>query len=95
MERLIIRQEGKEIHFEMSIKEAIDMLQKYADEGWTDIEEKFYHYTDHSDYCLINLRPETDEEYESRLKIIEQSEEIAKEQRRKQYEELKKEFGDS
>ena len=95
MERLIVREKGRwPIDFEMSIKDVIDMLQKAADQGWTDIDREFYGSSEDSDYWTIRHRPETDEEYNSRIEKFNRAKEISKESRRKDYEQLKKEFGD-
>ena len=76
-------------------------LQSRLDDGWegieTQYERDYYECHDHKVYYLYRHRPETDEEYEKRMKELEKEKEEelkAKERRRKEYEKLKKEFGD-
>ena len=85
----IVTQKGREdIDFEDSIDNVISMLQKYKEEGWIDIVADWY--GEYKSYNVSKKRLETDHEYETRIK----SEEDLKQNRRKQYEALKKEFGE-
>jgi hypothetical protein len=68
------------IDFEKSIDSVISMLQKYKEEGWTDITCDYYG-PDDREFHVSKERLETDEEQN-------------KTYRRKCYEDLKKEFGD-
>jgi len=77
------------IDFEKSIDSVISMLQKYKEEGWTDITCDYYG-PDDREFHVSKERLETDEEYNTRIKLEEQN----KTYRRKCYEDLKKEFGD-
>ena len=88
MERKKILEKSWSIDFEGSIDEAISMLLNKKQEGWTDIGTKYTR--DYVEYFCYKYRPETDDEYNARLKAIEDQ----KNNRRKQYEELKKEFGE-
>jgi hypothetical protein len=73
--------------FDGSIDKLIFILQKCKEEGWEYID---YDYSGgEKEYYLYKTRLETDEEYEKRMKHEEQQ----KENRRKQFEQLKKEFG--
>ena len=76
------------IDFEGSIDNVISMLQEYKTEGWTDIVCEYH--GDYKEQYVSRQRLETDKEYNARIKL----EEKFKETRRKQYEDLKKEFGD-
>ena len=67
------------------IKEELDnSIERYGEDSIISIEES---YGDH-ELCLYYQSLETDEEYETRLR----HENISKEYRRQQYEQLKKEF---
>ena len=87
--------------FEGSLVHIITDLQSKLDEGWEGIEMEYERdYGDchaHKVPYLYKHRPETDKEYEKRMKQLEKQKEEelkAKERRRKEYEKLKKEFGD-
>ena len=84
--------------FEGSLESIISDLQSSLDDGWegieTEYERDYYECHDHKVYYLYRYRPETDEEYEKRIKLLEQEELKEKENRRQKYEKLKKEFGD-
>ena len=87
--------------FEGSLESIISSLQSELDEGWegmtVEYERDYYECDDHKVYYLYRHRPETDEEYEKRMKELEKKKEEelkAKERRREEYEKLKKEFGD-
>ena len=85
--------------FEGSLESIISQLQSELDEGWEGIEMASDQWSyDHEFHYLYKHRPETDKEYEKRMKGIEKkkAEELkAKERRRKEYEKLKKEFEDT
>ena len=100
MEKTQISVKGDEIDIEGSIDDAISMLQKYKDNGWTVIDTVFA--GDYKWHIVGKYRLETDSEYQIRLKAKEKQKqarlkekEKQKQARREQYEELKKEFGDS
>ena len=83
------------------LEHIISDLQSRLDEGWegmtVEYERDYYECEDHKVYYLYRHRPETDKEYEKRMKELEKEKEEelkAKERRRKEYEKLKKEFGD-
>lgn len=82
--------------FEGTLENIIAMLQDWKEEGkWEGIDLGYY--DDELLYHLYRHRPETDKEYEKRMKLLEKekAEKLkAKERRRKEYEKLKKEFGD-
>jgi hypothetical protein len=86
--------------FDGSLESIISSLQSELDEGWEGIEMEYEWdygaYSDHEVPHLYKHRPETDKEYEKRMKQLEKQKEEklkAKERRRKEYEKLKKEFG--
>jgi hypothetical protein len=88
--------------FEGSLESIISSLQSELDAGWEGIETKYERdYGDCHDHevpYLYKHRPETDKEYEKRMKLLEKekAEKLkAKERRRKEYEKLKKEFEDT
>lgn len=88
--------------FEGSLESIISQLQSELDEGWEGIETKYERdYGDCHDHevpYLYKHRPETDKEYEKRMKLLEEENRKKvkeKEKRRIQYEMLKKEFGDT
>jgi transposase len=88
--------------FEGSLESIISQLQSELDEGWegieTEYERDYGDCHDHEVYYLYKHRPETDKEYDKRMKLLEKekTEKLkAKERRRKEYEKLKKEFGDT
>ncbi len=87
--------------FDGKLEDIIASLQAELDAGWEGIETKYERdYGDCHDHevpYLYKHRPETDKEYEKRMKLLEKekAEKLkAKERRRKEYEKLKKEFGD-
>ena len=85
-----------------SLDGLIRELQSLLDEGWEGIEMEYERdyggcRSDTVPY-LYKHRPETDKEYEKRMKEREKKKEEelkAKERRRKEYEKLKKEFEDT
>lgn len=87
--------------FEGKLEDIIDMLQDWKEEGkWEGIEIDYYE--DEDDYQLYKHREETDKEYDIRIKAVfwekkkkEERNLKDKEQRRKEYEKLKKEFEDT
>ena len=88
--------------FEGSLESIISSLQSELGAGWEGIETKYERdYGDCHDHevpYLYKHRPETDKEYEKRMKLLEKEKEEklkAKERRRKEYEKLKKEFEDT
>ena len=81
--------------FEGSLVDVISRLQSKLDDGWEGIEVQYSPYEGYEEYYLYKHRPETDKEYEKRMKLLEKLKENdlkAKERRRKEYEKLKKEF---
>lgn len=81
--------------FEGSLESIISSLQSDLDDGWEGIEVESIGYDGAVEYYLYKHRPETDKEYEKRMKQLEKEKEQklkAKEKRRKEYEKLKKEF---
>ena len=84
--------------FEGSLVDIISKLQSALDEGWEGIDMEYEGYEGYQEYYFYKHRPETDKEYAKRMKLLEKekAEKLkAKERRRKQYEKLKKEFGDT
>ena len=88
--------------FEGSLESIISSLQSELDAGWegieTEYERDYGDCHDHEVSYLYKHRPETDKEYEKRMKLLEKekAEKLkAKERRRKEYEKLKKEFEDT
>ena len=88
--------------FEGSLESIISSLQSELDAGWEGIETKYERdygdCHDHEVSYLYKHRPETDKEYEKRMKLLEKEKEEklkAKERRLKEYEKLKKEFEDT
>jgi flagellar motility protein MotE (MotC chaperone) len=81
--------------FEGSLKDIIASLKKLEDDGWEGIESDCEPYEDYTAFYLYKHRPETDKEYNKRMKELEKEKERkvkAKEKRRQEYERLKKEF---
>ena len=82
---------------EGKLQDIIAMLQDWEIEGgWEGIECESIGYDGAVEYYLYKHRPETDDEYNNRMKEMEkqkQKELKAQEKRRQQYEVLKKEFG--
>jgi hypothetical protein len=74
--------------FDGKIDDIISTLQKCKEDGWEGIDYD-YNYDNQREYYVYKTRLENDEEYEKRMKL----EEERKENRRKAYEQLKKEFG--
>jgi hypothetical protein len=86
-----------------TIESIISQLQSELDDGWEGIEEEYERdygdCHDHTVYYLYKHREENDKEYARRMLHLEKLEQIKKEkkiieteQRRKEYEKLKKEF---
>jgi hypothetical protein len=81
--------------FEGKLEDIISRLQSELDNGWEGIDID-YDYEDGNSYRLYKHRPETNKEYEKRMKLLEiqKTEKLqAKERRRKEFEKLKLEFG--
>lgn len=74
---------------EGNLDDVISQLQTWKEEGWEGLDVDYYYES--TTYNLYKSRLETDAEYQRRI----QQEEHYKENRRKQYEQLKKEFGDA
>jgi len=77
--------------FDNTIDKVISMLEKHKRDGWEGIDIMSSY--DGYDFQLYKYRPENDEEYNKRIQLQKKWEEEKKENRRKQYEELKGEFG--
>ena len=88
MKKMITEKDYHTIDFEESIDNIISMLQKSKEKGWTDIYCDYSYNTVSYNFC--KQRIETDNEYNHRIL----QEETSKQNRRKHYEDLKKEFGD-
>ncbi len=73
--------------FDGSIDVIISNLQKRKEQGWEGITYE-YGYDNEKEYYVYKTRLETDEEYNLRMS----EEKSWKEYRRRQYEQLKKEF---
>jgi hypothetical protein len=82
--------------FEGSLESIISDLQSALNNGWEGIDMEVEQWSqEHEVPYLYKHRPETDKEYERRMKLLEKEKENdlkAKEKRRKEYEKLKKEF---
>lgn len=81
--------------FEGSFEEVQSMIKSYQSFGWMGIEFDRYGYDGGKDLRLYKFREETDEEYQKRLEEVERTRitaEKEREERRIQYERLKKEF---
>ena len=77
--------------FEGKIDDMISQLQDWKNEGWEGLDSDYVY--DVNCYELYRNRLETDEEYNERMsqeKLIKERDEA---KRRKQYEQLRKEFG--
>ena len=86
--------------FEGSLESIIHSLQSELDDGWEGVEMEYERdygsFCPHEAYYLYKHRLETDKEYEKRMKGLEKKKAAklsAKEKRRKQYEQLREEFG--
>lgn len=77
--------------FEAKIDDMISQLQDWKNDGWEGLECD-YHY-ESTFYELYKHRLETDGEYNLRMCHEKLMKERAEAQRRKQYEQLKREFG--
>ena len=76
---------------EGKIDDMISQLQDWKNDGWEGLE--IYYDYDNTSYHLYKDRLETDEEYNHRMSNEKLMKERAEAQRRKQYEQLKREFG--
>lgn len=84
--------------FEGQLTDIITSLQNAIDDGWEGIESDCEPYEDYTSFYLYKFREENDKEYNKRMKQLEKEKEQklkAKENRRIQYERLKKEFEDT
>ena len=89
-ERIKIKQtEYCWVEFDLPLDILISDLQKCKEGGWEGITYE-YDYDNTKEYYVYKTRLETDEEYNLRMS----EEESWKEYRRRQYEKLKKEFGE-
>ena len=88
-ERIKVQERGPEIgsNFYGSLDSLISALQTLKEKGWEEIDYEYY--GEEKEYYVYRTRLETDEEYTKRMKIEEKN----KAYRRKQYEQLRKEFG--
>ena len=76
---------------EGNIDNMISQLQDWKNEGWEGLEVDYFY--ENTSYHLHKDRLETDEEYNLRMFQEQRAKERAEAQRRKQYEQLKREFG--
>lgn len=81
--------------FEGPLANIISQLQSELNDGWVGIEYNCDPFEDYSSPYLYKHRPENDKEYAERLDKKNAAELKAKEERRKEYEKLRKEFGDT
>ena len=77
--------------FEGKIDDMISQLQDWKNEGWEGLDSDYGYEI--SFYELYRNRLETDEEYNLRMFQEQRAKERDEAQRRKQYEELREEFG--
>lgn len=89
-ERIKIQEKGPEFFCSGSIDSLISTLQILKEKGWEKIDYEYEYYDGGREYYAYRTRFETDEEYAKRMGL----EADSKNQRRKQYEQLRKEFGD-
>lgn len=90
-QRLEKTEYGDTLYFDdKTIDEAIAILQKYKDSGWTHIYEE-YDAHGYNRYMVCKTHTETDDEYRFRMSV----EKLRTNSRRQLYEELRKEFGES
>jgi hypothetical protein len=96
-ERILVKQTKRYWgDFEGPLESIISSLQSELDEGWEGIEEGWESaYSTNKEYYLYSHRLETDLEYANRMKELEKKKAQAKKQRRKEYEKLKEEFGNT
>jgi hypothetical protein len=83
--------------FEGTIEEIISILQECKEKGYEGVEAVSRGYDGAVDYYFYKFREENDQEYEQRMgdiEFLEKRELKEKEKRRKEYEKLKKEFGE-
>lgn len=87
--------ETRQLHIDYcSIQTAIANLTEAMKDGFTQVElevEAGYYDSHTAVFTVTKQREETDQEYESRMRKVKYSQE----QRRKEYERMKKEFGDA
>jgi hypothetical protein len=76
---------------EGKIDDMISQLQDWKNDGWEGLECDYYYES--TVYELYKHRLETDEQYNLRMSHEKLMKERAEAQRRKQYEQLKREFG--
>lgn len=88
-ERITITEKGPELFCSGSIDSVISVLQTLKEKGWEKIDYEYEYYDGGKEYYVYRTRLETDEEYAKRMGL----EADRKNQRRKQYEQLRKEFG--
>ena len=99
-DRIIIKETSctfpPEMYFTGDLKSTISVLTDWKEEGgWEGIEDCWEEDCCRPSYQLYKHRPETDEEYAKRMKLLEEERRKKikeKEKRRIQYEILKKEF---
>ena len=77
--------------FEGKIDDMISQLQDWKNDGWEGLECDYYYES--TVYELYKHRLETDEEYNHRMSNEKLMKERDEAQRRKQYEQLREEFG--
>jgi hypothetical protein len=82
--------------FEGSLESIISQLQSELDEGWEGIEtENEQHYGDLHDHevpYLYKHRPETDKEYEKRMRLLEKEKEEKLKAKERKLKQLKKDL---
>lgn len=76
---------------EGTFEEVMTKLQNWKNEGWEGLECNYRYESTY--YELYRNRLETDEEYNLRMFQEQRAKERAEAQRRKQYEQLREEFG--
>jgi hypothetical protein len=88
MDRIMVKEtlDVDERTLASNLQDVIDSLKYYQSQGWQGLQVNYC--GDYMGFELYKERPETDTEYNNRLK----SEKLSKERRRQKYEELKKEF---
>lgn len=76
-----------------TIKEVIQELNEYLDEGWSEDSKFDVDYSEDAEIELIEYRLETDEEYANRVSMEEYQREVQLQAKKRQYEQLKQELG--
>ena len=88
--RITIHEE-EEIDISGDIESIISVLSEYLNDGWTGLRAGIDYVYPH--IYLTRSRPETDEEYEKRIKLEQKKKDVVKERELKELKRLKRKYG--